>query len=287
VAPVAGRRFDLVVSNPPFVVGPGTATHTYRDSGRPGDGVCAELAAAAPGLLNPGGTLQYLANWVHVRGEDWTERVAGWFAGTGLSAWVIQREVSDPVAYVNLWLADAAERRDPGRAAAWLDWFDAHGVEAIGFGIITLRALDEADPVVRLEDLRQSIDPPLGAQIAGWFDRQEWLRRLDTDADGSPTGLLGQRLRAAGDLRLHQEAIIGTDGWSVERQLLALPSGMHHVEEVDPLVLALVGGCDGSVPLGDALAVLAAAHEVAPDVLAEVALPLVAHLVERGFLLPA
>ena len=113
VAPVAGRRFDLVVSNPPFVVGPGTTTHVYRDSGRVGDAICAELAAAAPGLLTEGGTMQFLANWVHVAGEDWEERVAGWFAGTGLDAWVIQREVADPMAYVDLWLADAGEAADP------------------------------------------------------------------------------------------------------------------------------------------------------------------------------
>ena len=67
------------------------------------------LAAAAPGLLAEGGTMQYLANWVHAAGEDWGDRVAGWFAGTGLDAWVIQREVADPVSYVNLWLADASE----------------------------------------------------------------------------------------------------------------------------------------------------------------------------------
>ncbi len=155
---MAGRRFDLVVSNPPFVVGPGTATHAYRDSGRAGDGVCAELAAAAPQLLGEGGTMQYLANWLHVAGEDWTERVCGWVAGTGLSAWVIQREVSDPVSYVRLWLSDAAERTDPVRMAAWLDWFDSHKVEAVGFGLVTLRRSGHAEPVVRVEDLRQAVD---------------------------------------------------------------------------------------------------------------------------------
>ena len=125
LAPVAGRRFDLVVSNPPFVVGPGSTRYTYRDSGRAGDGVCAELAAAAPGLLTEGGTLQFLANWLHVAGEDWHDRVAGWVAGTGCDAWIVQREVSDPVEYVNLWLRDASEAFDPARAEAWLDWFDA------------------------------------------------------------------------------------------------------------------------------------------------------------------
>jgi len=50
------------------------------------------------------------------------------------------------------------------------------------------------------------------------------------------------------------------------------------------LVVALVGGCDGTVPLVDQLTVLAAAHEVPVDQLGQVAEPIVAHLVERGFL---
>jgi hypothetical protein len=211
-----------------------------------------------------------------VAGEAWDDRVAGWVAGTGLDAWVIQREVTDPVSYVRLWLSDASERTDPERMAAWLDWFDAYKVEAVGFGLVTLRRGGHADPVVRVEDLRQAVDPPLGDEIGGWFDRQDWLR-----AAGS---LLGYRYRAADGLRLHQEATIGTEGWAVDRQVLELTSGLHWSEEVDPLVLALVGACDGTVRLADQLTVLAAAHEVPVDVLADVAEPIVAHLVERGFL---
>jgi methylase of polypeptide subunit release factors len=280
VAPVAGRRFDLVVSNPPFVVGPGETTHTYRDSGRAGDGVCAELAAAAPALLTEGGTMQFLANWAHVSGHDWGERVTGWVAGTGLDAWVIQREVADPMAYVDLWLADAAESRDPARVAAWLDWFDAHKIEAVGFGLVTLRRGGSADPVVRVEDLRQQTDQPFGEQVVAWFDRQDWLRSRDAD------GLLAARYRAAPGLRLHQEATLGADGWGVERQVLAQPHGLRWTEEVDPLVLALVGGCDGTVHLREQVALLAVAHEVAEDDLAEVAVPIVAHLVERDMITP-
>ncbi|MEH1028980.1 DUF7782 domain-containing protein [Micromonospora profundi] len=280
VAPVAGRRFDLVVSNPPFVVGPGTTTHVYRDSGRVGDAIGAELAAAAPDLLTEGGTMQYLANWVHVAGEEWDERVADWFAGTGLDAWVIQREVADPMAYVDLWLTDVGESTDPQRTAAWLDWFDAHKVEGIGFGIVSLRRDGHDDPIIRVEDLRQRVEPPLGDQVGAWFDRQDFLRVRDTE------GLLAERYRAADGLQLRQEATMGDEGWAVDRQVLAMPHGLRWTEEIDPLVLALVGGADGRLPLRDQLALLAAAHDVEPDEMAEAAGPIVAHLVERGFIEP-
>jgi hypothetical protein len=188
---------------------------------------------------------------------------------------VIQREVTDPVSYVQLWLADAAQGGDVRRTVEWLDWFDAHKVEAVGFGLVTLRRSERDDPVVRVEDLRQAVDQPLGDQVAAWFDRQDTLRA------GHP---LDRRYRAAAGLRLHQEATIGAEGWAVDRQLLALPHGLRWTEEVDPLVLALVGGCDGTVALRDQLTLLAAAHDVAEADLVEVAGPIVAHLVERGFL---
>ena len=82
----------------------------------------------------------------------------------------------------------------------------------------------------------------------------------------------------------YSEATLGAEGWAVDRQLLELPHGLHWTEETDPLVLALVSSCDGAVPLTDQLTILATAHDVEEDALAEVAAPLVAHLVERGFL---
>lgn len=62
--PVAGERFDLIVSNPPFVVGAGAQDYIYRDSGMVGDALCAELIRQIPDHLNPGGTAQLLANWI-------------------------------------------------------------------------------------------------------------------------------------------------------------------------------------------------------------------------------
>jgi Methyltransferase small domain len=280
IKPVDGERFDLVVSNPPFVAGSGTTTHTYRDSGRPGDAISKELARASKTLLNPGGTLQFLANWLHVTGEDWAERVAGWFAGTGMDVWVIQREISDPMAYVDLWLNDADEA-DPHRAAAWLDWFDAHKVEAVGFGLVTAKNNQHHDPVVRVETLRQPLAQPFGPQILSWYERQDWLR------DRSVSELLDQRYRAAPGLTLHQEADHGPDGWEVTQQALVQTEGLGWSEEIDPVLLAIVGGSDGTSTLRDQLAVLAAAYDEPSSTLDMMAAVVIPHLVERGFIEPA
>ena len=148
--PVAGERFDLVVTNPPFVVSPATdARLVYRDSGLPGDEVVRRVVTQAPAHLNPGGWAQVLANWVHRRGEPWQDRIGGWLTGSGCDAWVVQREVADLAEYVELWLKDAGVHGRPDYARrydAWLAWFDEQDIEAVGFGWLHLRRTGPPGP---------------------------------------------------------------------------------------------------------------------------------------------
>jgi hypothetical protein len=278
VAPVAGRRFDLVVSNPPYVLGPGSesATFLYRDSGRSGDTISAELVAAASNLLTDGGFLQFATNWAHVRGEDWHERVAGWVAGTGLDAWVLQRGSTPAEDYVDKWLSETGEVHDPGCRQTWLDWFDSQGVEAVGFGYVSVRNSGRADPVVRVEDA-PTIDQPLGSHVPGWFHRQDWLRDHDP---------LSARYLATSGLRLDQHAVMNGAGWEVSRQILSMPSGMRWSEEVDQLTVELIVGSAGAVPLQKQLETLAEQHDLDSNEVMTAMAPVVARLVERDMLRP-
>lgn len=51
--PVSGERFDLIVSNPPFVVGVGSQDYIYRDSGMAGDALCRTIVEQIGDHLNP------------------------------------------------------------------------------------------------------------------------------------------------------------------------------------------------------------------------------------------
>jgi methylase of polypeptide subunit release factors len=276
LAPVEGRTFDLVVSNPPFIVGPGGGGFAYRDSGLAGDEVCRRLIRQAPSVLADGGWCQLLANWVHRPGEPWQDRLAGWLDGLGCDAWVWQREVADPSQYAALWLTDAGERGSPeyeARYARWLDWFAAAGVEAVGFGLVTLHRSGAEQPTVRIEDVMQPIEEPAGTQVAAWFDRLEALRGVDVAA---------VRFHRAPGLELEQTALPGPDGWAVVGQRLRQPAGMRWSAPVDEAVAALVAGCDGTRPLRELAVVLELAYGIEPGQVAEMALGL-AH---RGFLIP-
>ncbi|MFC4336747.1 methyltransferase [Salininema proteolyticum] len=272
--PVAGRTFDRVVANPPFVIATPGDGWTYRDGGREGDGIAAELAAAAPQLLNPGGTLQFLANWLHVEGEDWRDRVASWIPEEDVTAWIVQRDAVAPLDYVRTWQRDAGDE-DPRRAAAWLDWFDEHRVEAVGFGFVNLK-LTPGRSAVRADSVAQAVEAPWSARVA------EVLARLEAPLE--PEDLWGAALRVADGVRLRQEAEVGESGWEVGRQWIEQTRGLRLAEELDPLLVEFLASCDGTVPVGGIVGVFAEAYESESGLLYASMFPVLKHLVERGFL---
>jgi methylase of polypeptide subunit release factors len=274
-APVAGERFDLIVSNPPFAIGAGSA-HTYRDGGLHSDDLCRRLVGNAPAFLTDGGYCQLLANWVHRRGEDWRDRVGSWLPAD-CDALVVQREVLDPAAYVSLWLHDSGEVAAPDyldRYARWLDELAAQDAEGIGFGWITLRRVDTAG-THRLLDAPQPMDHPLGPHVAEDFARTAWLRAQQGDLRGSV-------LRLGEDVT--QESIGEPGAEDPARLLLRRASGLRPVRAVDTATAALVGACDGTLPVGVLLNAVAELLETEPATLAAQVLPVLAELVAEGFL---
>jgi methylase of polypeptide subunit release factors len=273
--PVAGRRFDLVVANPPFVIGTPGGGWTYRDGGREADGIAAELAAASTGLLNPGGTMQFLANWLHRKGQDWSERVAGWLPDEGARAWAVEREVLDPLEYVRTWQRDSGETHDADQAAAWLDWFDANEVEGVGFGFISIRRIEGPTEVV-CEEVRHAVETPWRDRVGDWFAMRE--------RDLEPETLWTAKLVVAEGVVLQQAAPMGDEGWDVDRQWLQQSNGMRYAEAVDPLVVAFLGACNGRAEVRLQVQLLADTYGAEPAMLYAQLYPVVRRLIERGFL---
>ena len=274
VEPVEGERFDLVVSNPPFVVGP-AARYVYRDAGLEGDELCRRLVSRLPGVLAPSGTAVLLANWLHVEGEDGDERVRSWFTGTGCDGWVVQRELAAPEDYVTAWLRDTDEGpRFDELFTEWVGWFADRRVEAVAFGIVAMRAGGRER--VAVEEVAQPVAPAWGEQVALRFAAMDLLE----------TDLLQARLRLRDDVRLHSVGRPGPDGWSVESQLLQQASGLRWTGGVDSYGAALLAGCDGTRRLGELLSVLAMSAGLTDAEAAEQVLPVVERLVEQGFLVP-
>jgi methylase of polypeptide subunit release factors len=283
--PVAGERFDLIVSNPPFVVGTGALDYLYRDSGMAGDALSEHLIRQAADHLEPGGTAQIMANWMVRDGADWRARVRGWLAGAGLHAWVVQREFADPVSYVSLWTSDAGESPEEAarRGGQWLDWLRAENIAGIGMGVVTLRAPragEHRPPDLVLEEITGADEALTGPEVAAFLARREYLH--DTTDDQ----LLAARLSTA-PVFLEEQSLPGPDGWQIVGAAVRRPGGPGAVIGVDEVSRALLAGCRGEVPLGMLIDLLAGVHGVAANALAAAALPVVREAIGRGILYQA
>jgi hypothetical protein len=284
--PVAGESFDLVVSNPPFVITPRTgalSTYTYRDGGRAGDDLVRDLVTTVGSVVAPGGVVQMLGNWEIRRGQPWIQRVQEWLETSALDGWVIQREVLDPAQYAETWLRDGGITIERDRslwtaaATAWIDDFASRGVEAIGFGYLILRRPTSDRPArYRLEELTGPIGPAVGEQVAQTLRVQELLERLDDDA------LLDLALVVASDVTEERHHLPGSPDPTVI--LLRQGGGFGRVVRADTLLAAVVGACDGELTLGQITAGVAVLlEEPIADVRAAV-LPALRGLLTDGLL---
>ncbi|NLG54536.1 MAG: methyltransferase [Rhodococcus sp.] len=280
--PVAGRTFERVVANPPFVVGDPRVRHIYRDSGLDLDGASELVVRSAIDHLAPGGTAVMLAAWVHIADEDWRARIASWLPEHGVDAWVVQRDVADPELYVGTWMRDGGQDpRDPQaaqRATEWLTHLRESDVDGIGFGFVYLRRTNTPTDLL-VEDLTHGFDDPLGDEALAYFDRLAWLRDND---------VLTARLRLDPHTALERVFLPGEEGWAQEVVRVHRGGGPRWQHEVDDLVAALLAGMTtGSLALEELIELLAFAHGEDVTTLTEAAVPLVHSLVRHGIVLPA
>ncbi|MBW5422229.1 methyltransferase [Streptomyces sp. BG9H] len=279
--PVGDETYDLIVSNPPFVISPG-ARLTYRDGGMGGDDLCRSLVQEAGERLNEGGYAHFLANWQHVDGEEWQDRLRSWVP-RGCDAWIVQREVQDITQYAELWLRDAGDhRQDPTsyarRYEAWLDEFEARGTRAVGFGWITLRKTGAAEPSVTVEEWPHPVEQPLGETVQEFFDRQDYLRAHDDAA------LLAGHFKLADEVMQEQVGLPGAE--DPEHVVLRQHRGMRRATKVDTVGAGFAGVCDGSLSAGRILDAIAQLVGEDPVLLRDRTPAQIRLLVEQGFLLP-
>ncbi|GGM34990.1 DUF7059 domain-containing protein [Microbacterium saperdae] len=276
--PVVGEAFDLIVSNPPFVITPrgdDVPEYEYRDGGLVGDALVELFVRTAPTYLTAGGIAQLLGNWESRDGVTGLARLEAWVPAE-LDLWVIEREQLSPLAYAELWIRDGGttprDRAFTPLLTAWLDDFAARGVTSIGFGYVLLRR-GGGMPLRRTERLVQHVSGVGQALGTG-------LHGHDLLAEGVPATLL-----TAPDVTEARHLLPGNDDPSVIE--LRQGGGFARTVNVDPALAAFVGASDGELTVGQIAQALADLFDVPlPELWAELE-PRIRSLVLDGFLVPA
>lgn len=246
--PVAGQRFDLIVSNPPFVITPpsvrqaGLPLMEYRDAGGP---ILPALVRGLEDHLNPDGVAVMLGNWEHREGTSWRTSVNQWI-GKSLDAWIIQREVQDPVEYAAMWLRDGGltpERSGvafENALAAWQEDFDSRQVSGVGMGYLVFHAPGAvgapSGPGAAAPEGQASSEEPASAVAPGAAATstpggavEPW--RVLEEVPTSGQGALGEHVAQV--IAAH-EALRGLDDAQVAALKLRTASGLSKEEALTP-----------------------------------------------------
>lgn len=271
--PVEDRQFDLIISNPPFVVSP-AEQFVYRDSAMELDDFCRTLVGDAPRHLREGAHLQMLCEWAEVEGESWVDRVSGWIRGC--DAWVLHTAPLSPAGYAQQRTGDlTGDAVDSGSSSAWVDYFAKHRVRAIHPGMLALRRRDGGN-WLHVQNLPADVTAPSGQAVASGIAAVDFLEVCDDDA------LLDATLGLADDLAAEQ--IQAEDNVTGVR--LRMNNGLSTEADIDGAVAAFLNLFNGQRTVRECVREFAKVADADTAQLTADLLSIVRVFVSRGFLAP-
>lgn len=270
--PVHGERFDLVVSNPPYVISPETAL-IFRDSGKPGDSVSADLVAEMPAHLTEGGFATVMVSWA--AGEDTSARPRAWLEGGGCDAWIVHTGSDDALGSATSWNRAAGTELEgyAERVDAWLAYYERLGIERIAYGTVIARRRSGGNNWVRAVELPAERLHPASEHLERMFTAQDLLAEQDP---------LDVPLILADGAFVDRTARLEGGDWRLVSAAVRLETGIGFGVNLDAYGAVLVGVLDGRGPVRPQLAEMARGLG-APEAEFELfAARLVGHLVEHG-----
>jgi hypothetical protein len=279
--PVAGQKFDLIVSNPPFFIRP-AGGYLFCDNPMDLDHLCRRFVKEAPAYLHEGGYFQLLCEWAQVRGQSWQERVSEWIEGTGCDAWVLMGHSQDPSEYAQHRISEtaASPERDPEQYASYMAYYRERKVEAIHDGIIAMRKRSGKNWLL-LEEVAETPKDPFGEFVLGIFSARDFLR-----AHASDDQFAAVKPRLSPHARLEQFFQPGEGQWHPASLNLRLTKGLPFFVGLQPPVAGFLAAFDGNRAVAEVIEGFARQVDAPFEKVQSECLGIIRRLMERGFLLP-
>ena len=282
-AAVEGRRFDLIVSNPPFFLLP-SSDLLYRDNPLQLDGFVEKLMRAAPQFLNEGGFFQMIFEWVEIEGQSWQQRLAEWVSECGCDVWIIKDYTQAPTAYCDAKLRTVDQVSvvdDVKTLADWTAYYRRHNVAAMHGGMIAMRKRAGGRNWLEIEELPFHSKVPFGDLVEAVFDTRDQVAAADEEA------LLALRPRLSPHVGLVQVSQASETGWAAPSMQLKLEHGLERGCGVDQQVASFLSECTGKRTLGELMKSLLPQQGPEAAQARAGCLAVMSQLMRRGFVLKA
>ncbi len=259
LAPVRGERFDLVVSQPPFVTQPlGGATVAYLHGGAAGDEIALRLFSELPAALAPGGRAMAFVESLRRAGPPLTARVRSALGAAPLDL-LLFLEPGQPldrqaIAYA----AGEHPRLDPAFSEAVVGYtraFAAVGAQDAQRALVVVSDSGGSEP-------RYTAGVPVPGSARFTSEAVERALAALALASSPDAALLAAAAALAPAARICEERRAGAE----PRAFLRFdPGSLAQDRELNPALAALCQLAIDPVPIVDLVAEYAAACEAGPD----------------------
>lgn len=277
--PVAGEQFDLIVSNPPFAIGPSSGL-TYREGGFPLDGFVERIVRGAPAHLRSGAVCVLTANWAELSGVDWRDRLASWAHESQSDVLFVRMSSVGVEHYVTSWLGETLLRGRAAQHGAWQRWvshLEAARVCSVGAGLVVLRRTGQPARTWFLDGVEE-VDAGGGGALLRALDDFARLAAADEAA------LLAARPRVPSGIRVEQSLELRDQGWEGGSVVLRRLAGLQLAIRADARVATVLLRSDGVRNVAEVAREVAREFGTHADEVARETPRIVRRLVEHGLL---
>jgi hypothetical protein len=249
--PIAGRRFDSIICNPPFFLAPVSGL-LYCDNSMELDGFVESLARSASRYLEENGVFQMLCEWVEFESEPWNRRLRPWFeeAGCDIHIWLGYELGS--MEYARKRALELGQLYPKSAGVSFderISYLSKRRVKKICGGLISMRK--RLGPNwFWLDEMQKSPAGPIGEALREQFSTRDML-------ESTQETLLASRPRLAAQVRLVSEAVSQNGVWSTERSYLERTDDLPAKLGLDAVVAQLAARFDGTATLETILKQLA------------------------------
>ncbi len=280
--PVMNQRFDLIVSNPPYVISP-ESRFVFRDTNLPGDAISEQVVRGAGERLSEGGFACILFNWHHQDETDWDSRPKSWMSNTGCDGWLICFKSTEPLTYAADWLRTSVDQSSPdyGRYLdEWMAYYEQMSITRISAGGIIMRRRSHEANWFRAHAIDKGrCTGSCGEQIERIFAAEDLLQTLNNDRQ-----LLEQRFLFDEHHRLEHQLAVRDGSWAVNSEHLYASEGIPFAGNMDMYIANLLAGCDGRRTLRELIEAVAGRMQTDPETVGPACLAAFRKLMQAGFL---
>jgi hypothetical protein len=284
--PVAGMegQFDLIVSNPPFVIAP---RHELVCLGgtHEGDSLVRELLAGVPRYLAEDGFACVTLNWHHKSEDDWPVRPHVWLDQNGCDCLLIKLYSEDARTYAEKWVGEADFAHQQGGAQdveAWLAELARLGASYVSMACLILRKRKTSgEHFFRAEELDyHTLQGDASDQLLAMMENEARFHEAASMDD-----ILALSLRLDEHVELEQRVRQGKGGgWDVMRGVLRQTHGFPFDLGLDANAIDLLSDFVGTRPAHEVIAAMARRKRVDPQQALDASAKFLSKLMRFGFL---